>query len=135
MAFIDKVKEFVPAGRIFKHGYVDALKNIASPVNLKAMAGYGAGAMIFGVEAVAAFYVLKKLFDYIKDTAQANPNSQIGQFAQKTKEFTGMDIFGISDKNKELNESIKQQNDSSIFSLKKSKILEEETNSPSPTVK
>ncbi len=71
MTFIDKVKEFLPSGRISKYGYMDALK----------------------------------------------------------------DMFGISDKSKVLNESIKQQNDSSIFSLEKTKILEEEPNPHSPTVK
>lgn len=135
MTFIDKVKEFLPSGRISKYGYMDALKDMVSPGNLKAMAGYSVGALVFGVEAVAAFYALKKLFDYIKDTAQANPDSQIGQSAQKTREITGVDIFGISDKSKVLNESIKQQNDSSIFSLEKTKILEEEPNPHPPTVK
>ena len=83
MTFIDKVKEFLTSGRISKYGYMDALKDMVSPGNLKAM----------------------------------------------------VDIFGISDKSKVLNESIKQQNDSSIFSLEKTKILEEEPNLHSPTVK
>lgn len=135
LSFIDRVKEFIPAGRIFKSGYVDAFKNMVSPGNLKAAAGYGAGAMIFGIEAVAVFYALKKLFEYIKENAQADPNSPIGQFAQKTKEATGIDIFGISDRNKVLDETIKQQNDLSIFSLGKNNALEEKPTAPSPTMK